>query len=150
MESPSNNNLSVSDSTGKLYNDSTKTSSLSRKPSANDVATSAQSERPPVDQQNYHGVHIKAEPLRTFHEWDAHLDEETGNEFFYNRRTKESTWSAPFEELLNPKLAAYLLLAKLMYNPYDESQPHPLSCCGKCRLAGKRSLEQRIRSCMCR
>ncbi len=69
-------------------------------------------------------------PVRTHGDWDAFVDEESGTEYYYNRQTGETTWDVPDPALMPPHIAALEFLNKLMTNPYDLEQPHPLSSHG--------------------
>ncbi|CAE7831870.1 unnamed protein product, partial [Symbiodinium sp. KB8] len=69
-------------------------------------------------------------PVRSHGAWDAFVDEETREEYYYNRETDETTWEPPIPEIMPPHLAALEFLSKLMSNPYDPEQPHPLSSFG--------------------
>ena len=68
--------------------------------------------------------------MRSHGAWDAFVDEETREEYYYNRETDETTWEPPIPEIMPPHLAALEFLSKLMSNPYDPEQPHPLSSFG--------------------
>ena len=73
-------------------------------------------------------------PVRSHGDWDAFLDEESGTEYYFNRKTNETSWDPPCTEMMPPHLAALDFLLKLMTNPYDLNQPHPLSSFGSWSL----------------
>lgn len=69
-------------------------------------------------------------PVRSHGDWDAFVDEDSGQEYYYNRKSGETCWEAPCPEIMPPHMAALEFLSKLMSNPYDPEQPHPLSSMG--------------------
>jgi len=66
-------------------------------------------------------------PVRSFEEWDAYVDTESGYEYYYNRETEETTWEAPHLELLAPAARILKQASLIMTNPYRPGVPHPVS-----------------------
>jgi len=70
---------------------------------------------------------IEATALRSHGAWSAYFDSGSGSEYYYNRVTRESTWEAPYLELMEPEKRLLRQATLLMTNPYRPGVPHPLS-----------------------